>query len=336
VNYDAYGNATSETQPANGDNLKFAAYWFEAWLGLHQVKARWYSPSDGCFISEDPLGLEADSNPNRYAGNEPTDATDPSGEITILLHGIRDKGTKWMQSVANGIYSSWVSHNLADKDNPVDLQICLGFTWAGKGAGGKPSLIAAKSSTRATMRNSAGKAAVALLKTFVNDLRGILPKGEPINILAHSQGTMVTLAALQQGMKIDNAVFLNSCCSIEGAKNEFDKAFPNVTGKITHYWSKRDKAVVLVNGSRKRGPNKPLNIEDGDKFEQKEITDLAKGHGDSHTAKLAKDKYGSNLESYTLTKLRTNGEFLGKLERLLSDAKYKRIRIITTKDINKY
>jgi len=40
---------------------------------------RWYDPSVGKWLSEDPSGLAAGANPYRYCDNGPTDATDPSG-----------------------------------------------------------------------------------------------------------------------------------------------------------------------------------------------------------------------------------------------------------------
>jgi hypothetical protein len=37
-------------------------------------------------VSEDPLGLEPDSNPDRYVGNEPTNGVDPTGLDVIFLY----------------------------------------------------------------------------------------------------------------------------------------------------------------------------------------------------------------------------------------------------------
>ena len=38
-----------------------------------------YDPTTGRWLTEDPSGLGPDSNPYRYVGNDPTNATDPSG-----------------------------------------------------------------------------------------------------------------------------------------------------------------------------------------------------------------------------------------------------------------
>ena len=40
---------------------------------------RWFDPTVGRWLSEDPAGLGPDANPYRYCGNAPTDGTEPSG-----------------------------------------------------------------------------------------------------------------------------------------------------------------------------------------------------------------------------------------------------------------
>jgi RHS repeat-associated protein len=53
---------------------------FDPATGLQYNRARWYDASVGRWIAEDPLGFAAgDTNVNRYVGNGPTIATDPSG-----------------------------------------------------------------------------------------------------------------------------------------------------------------------------------------------------------------------------------------------------------------
>jgi len=43
--------------------------------------ARWYDPTVGRWLSEDPSGLTVDADPYRYVGNDPTNGTDPSGLV---------------------------------------------------------------------------------------------------------------------------------------------------------------------------------------------------------------------------------------------------------------
>jgi RHS repeat-associated protein len=55
--------------------------------GLYYYRARYYSPTLGRFISEDPAGFLAGVNGYSYVGNDPTDATDPSGKFVNVLIG---------------------------------------------------------------------------------------------------------------------------------------------------------------------------------------------------------------------------------------------------------
>lgn len=47
--------------------------------GLYYMRARWYEPFSGRFLSEDPIGLNGGINPYSFAGNDPINGRDPSG-----------------------------------------------------------------------------------------------------------------------------------------------------------------------------------------------------------------------------------------------------------------
>jgi RHS repeat-associated protein len=53
--------------------------------GLLYMRARYYDPDTGRFLSEDPLGLEGGVNLYVYAGNNPVMFVDPEGEIAVLV-----------------------------------------------------------------------------------------------------------------------------------------------------------------------------------------------------------------------------------------------------------
>jgi RHS repeat-associated protein len=59
--------------------LRYAAREWDGTAGLYQVRARWYDPHTGRFVSEDPIGLAGGINLYRYAANNPINATDPYG-----------------------------------------------------------------------------------------------------------------------------------------------------------------------------------------------------------------------------------------------------------------
>jgi RHS repeat-associated protein len=100
LDYDAYGKTTNETQPGNGDRFKYAGGYFEATTGLYHFGAREYDPATGRWRQEDPSGFSAgDSNLDRYVGNGPTDATDPTGEYQTDVH----YGMTYFLALAAGI-----------------------------------------------------------------------------------------------------------------------------------------------------------------------------------------------------------------------------------------
>jgi RHS repeat-associated protein len=85
ISYDAFGNVSSESNPANGDRLKFAWGEYDSNLNLYHVGARWYDPTDGRWTSYDPLGFGAgDPNLYRYVGNNSTNLTDSTGLDWLL------------------------------------------------------------------------------------------------------------------------------------------------------------------------------------------------------------------------------------------------------------
>jgi len=77
ITYDSFGQIQGTFI---GDRFKFAGREYDSETGLYYNRERYYDPSVGRFLSEDPLGLRAgDSNLYRYVGNAPTWRIDPSG-----------------------------------------------------------------------------------------------------------------------------------------------------------------------------------------------------------------------------------------------------------------
>ena len=83
--YDAFGN-TAQFGLANP--FRYTGREFDADDGLYYYRARYYDPSTGRFLSEDPVGFFGGRNFYRYATNRPVQDTDPSG-----LDSIRTTGT---------------------------------------------------------------------------------------------------------------------------------------------------------------------------------------------------------------------------------------------------
>jgi RHS repeat-associated protein len=78
--YDAYGNVTVMVGALSSTRFLYTCQEYDATTGLYYYNARWYSPTLGKFISQDPISFAAgDANLYRYAGNSVTIAIDPTG-----------------------------------------------------------------------------------------------------------------------------------------------------------------------------------------------------------------------------------------------------------------
>jgi RHS repeat-associated protein len=79
-NYDSYGNLLSQTDDAVDELFGFTGRLFDEATGLQNNLNRWYDPTVGRWISEDPIGFGGDpSNLYRYVENNPITYVDPTG-----------------------------------------------------------------------------------------------------------------------------------------------------------------------------------------------------------------------------------------------------------------
>ncbi|HET7584034.1 MAG TPA: RHS repeat-associated core domain-containing protein [Gemmatimonadaceae bacterium] len=76
--YDPYGVLLDSTE-AVPQPLKYMGRELDSETGLYYVRARYYDPSLGRFISEDPGGVSGGINPYAYLAGEPINSRDPSG-----------------------------------------------------------------------------------------------------------------------------------------------------------------------------------------------------------------------------------------------------------------
>jgi RHS repeat-associated protein len=84
LRYDSFGKIVSQTASALTPRFAYTGREWDSEIGLYFYRARYYDPTVGRFIGEDPIGFAAsDANLYRYVHNSPPQWTDPFGENLV-------------------------------------------------------------------------------------------------------------------------------------------------------------------------------------------------------------------------------------------------------------
>ena len=81
--YTSFGEVSVEPSSTITNNLRFTGQYFDSETGLHYNYHRYYDPEIGRYLTPDPIGLDGGINLYSYAGNNPINAIDPNGLLSI-------------------------------------------------------------------------------------------------------------------------------------------------------------------------------------------------------------------------------------------------------------
>lgn len=189
-------------------------------------------------IERDSAGFVDGANLYQYGNGDPASGLDPDGNVVILLHGVNPDD--WYQRFTKQLQEGFAASGSGQQD-------VLGFDW------GKDVVIDATDQYR-DMSKYAHEAAKRLAK-LVAALRELYREfgcaDEPINVIAHSQGAMVTMNALAlEQMKLSNFVLLGSPMDVDDYYSMAEaNGMAASVGKVHRYWSEEDGATFWKGGN---------------------------------------------------------------------------------------
>jgi len=116
--YDVFGNLISKTGSSNC-NLGFQGKYFDQESGLYYYFHRYYYPTFGRFINEDPIGLNGGLNMYLFIDNDPLNYFDPFGLDKVKL--LAEEMGKWF-----GWYWKWDAkvHGKINKILNLEIDWC--------------------------------------------------------------------------------------------------------------------------------------------------------------------------------------------------------------------
>ncbi|NJD67632.1 MAG: hypothetical protein FIA90_02990 [candidate division NC10 bacterium] len=197
--YDPFGT-TSSTNPAFSNPFQYTRRENDD-TGLYFYRARYYHPGLARFISEDPLGFRDGLNEYTYVRNNPTNASDPLGLLTVMVHGVR------LGAPRPGTYA----------ENPLGRAI--------REAGERVEEV------RWNGNPLSVQAQTAVLNKIADYAAQAAARGEPFNIIGHSWGSGLAVdynvsTLLAGGQSVDLLVTMGS--PVMGGDTGFAKDWVNI------------------------------------------------------------------------------------------------------------
>ena len=131
IQFEPFGNSAGSALTRFG----FTGREHDGATGLIYFRARWYDPSQGRFVSEDPIGVAGGFNLYAYAGNNPVGLRDPFGLQPQTPSDWADAADRWIDRKTDKMMTtSWVL-NWAILNNASVVKIGTDLLRVGRGVG---------------------------------------------------------------------------------------------------------------------------------------------------------------------------------------------------------
>lgn len=114
-------------------SLRWKGLQYDAESGLYYMRARYYAPDLGRFVSEDPIGLAGGINQYRFAGNDPVNSSDPTGLWCVSI-------SVWVFDISFGSTCDGDGGGRGGRPDGIDMSNTSGNFGDPNARGGRPPL----------------------------------------------------------------------------------------------------------------------------------------------------------------------------------------------------
>jgi hypothetical protein len=263
-------------QPGESLSLIAKKYGFADWHALYDhpanVKLRNDRPNPDHIHAGDKIFIPDKKQTQHNASTDKTNTfkvkvAKPKSEtflrnVTILVHGVNTDAA-WFKLVEDEMANFQDGIDMKDKSAENKLRYgIIPFTWGdyeNQKQGGLPNYAVDEiqqmfeNPLMGYDRIYQGHAAVRL-KELIDEARKL---NVQVNVIAHSNGTLITCGALLLGSNIDNFIIMGSPldCDNETSQNQLSRAVKHVKQTVTNFWSAGDEWAWLKGGIGAFGNN---------------------------------------------------------------------------------
>lgn len=176
-----------------------------------------------------------------FAGGDPVNGRDPTGTIVVLMHGIQSRG-EWSMEMSRGLTSGW-QKNGADVTQDVVKRV--NERTPGKEFNERNALRASRKQLERETMQAGERTAELLIKLPGHLDNSKFHRNEPINLIAHSHGSAIILAAArarQTELRLDNVILAGSDLHPDTDLS----ALTNVARQVVSYSSTEDDTTGAI------------------------------------------------------------------------------------------
>ena len=197
--YDPFGRLIMETGEAGSCPFRYSTKYRDPDLELYCYGHRWYDPSSMKWLTPDPIGERGGVNLTAFCANDPVNKVDPLGlDAFIVIHGITGQDIEWSKEFMDELKRDWEQLDWSSVEHANERKRFKGFqvTWNVNRDDAVPD--STLPSLFYDWSEEGLKKNREILMAEIDKALAYVKRHphEKLHLIAHSQGTVISLDAL--------------------------------------------------------------------------------------------------------------------------------------------